>query len=132
MQIEEAGNDVRAWLEHVNEFLKDGQWKDAVETLRRVMENRGDRLIETSDRPAVADARVRRVRSGERILPDAVGGLAQRGLRKRWRSTASKSTRWPLRLYDEAIDAGQRSEAAARGRRTAAQFRGRSGAVATG
>lgn len=46
-QIEEAGNDVRAWLEHVNEFLKDGQWTDAVETMRRVMENRGDRLIET-------------------------------------------------------------------------------------
>jgi outer membrane protein assembly factor BamB len=45
-QIEEAGNDVRAWLEHVNEFLKDEQWTDAVETMRRVMENRGDRLIE--------------------------------------------------------------------------------------
>ena len=47
VQIEEAGNDVRSWLEHVNEFLKDEQWTDAVETLRRVMENRGDRLIET-------------------------------------------------------------------------------------
>ena len=47
VQIEEAGNDVRAWLEHVNEFLKDEQWSDAVDTLRRVMENRGDRLIET-------------------------------------------------------------------------------------
>ncbi len=32
LQVEEAGNEVRAWLEHVNEFLKDGQWKDAVET----------------------------------------------------------------------------------------------------
>ncbi len=58
VQIEEAGNEVRAWLEHVNEFLKDGQWKDAVETLRRVMENRGDRLIETS----------RRTRSGRRSV----------------------------------------------------------------
>jgi outer membrane protein assembly factor BamB len=46
-QVDEAGNDVRAWLEHVNEFVKDEQWTDAVETLRRVMENRGDRLIET-------------------------------------------------------------------------------------
>ncbi len=46
VQVEEAGNDVRAWLEHVDEFLKDEQWADAVETLRRVMENRGDRLIE--------------------------------------------------------------------------------------
>ncbi|MHB8951419.1 MAG: outer membrane protein assembly factor BamB family protein [Pirellulaceae bacterium] len=48
VQIEEAGNEVRAWLEHVNEFLKDEHWKDAVETLRRVMENRGDRLIEVA------------------------------------------------------------------------------------
>ena len=56
VQIEEAGNDVRAWLEHVNEFLKDEQWTDAVETLRRVMENRGDRLIETPRGRAMADA----------------------------------------------------------------------------
>jgi len=46
-QVDEAGNDVRAWLEHVQEFLKDQQWSDAVESLRRVLENRGDRLIET-------------------------------------------------------------------------------------
>lgn len=44
-QVEEAGNDVRVWLEHVTEFLREKQWTDAVETLRRVMENRGDQLI---------------------------------------------------------------------------------------
>ena len=44
-QVEEAGNDVRAWLEHVTEFLREKQWSDAVETLRRVMENRGDQLM---------------------------------------------------------------------------------------
>lgn len=47
VQVDEAGNEVRAWLEHVEAFLADAQWEDAVETLRRVMENRGDRLIET-------------------------------------------------------------------------------------
>jgi outer membrane protein assembly factor BamB len=51
LQLEEAGNDVRAWLEHVNEFLKEKQWTDAVETLRRVMENRGDQMIATAVDP---------------------------------------------------------------------------------
>lgn len=51
LQFEEAGNDVRAWLEHVSEFLREKQWSDAVETLRRVMENRGDQLIATSVDP---------------------------------------------------------------------------------
>ena len=51
LQLEEAGNDVRAWLEHVSEFLKEKQWTDAVETLRRVMENRGDQMIATAVDP---------------------------------------------------------------------------------
>jgi outer membrane protein assembly factor BamB len=44
-EVQAVGNDVLARLEHVNEFLGDEQWDDAVETLRRVMENGNDRLI---------------------------------------------------------------------------------------
>ncbi len=44
-EVQAVGNDVLARLEHVNEFLRDQQWDDAVETLRRVMENGNDRLL---------------------------------------------------------------------------------------
>ncbi len=44
-EVQTVGNDVLARLEHVNEFLGDEQWDDAVETLRRVMENGNDRLM---------------------------------------------------------------------------------------
>ncbi len=45
-QVEQAGNDVLAGLEHTREFVKDGQWADAVETLSRIMENHRSELIE--------------------------------------------------------------------------------------
>ena len=45
-QIQEVGNDVLAGLEHADEFIKGGQWSDAVETLARIMENQGEALIQ--------------------------------------------------------------------------------------
>ncbi|MFW6169718.1 MAG: hypothetical protein ACODAD_04445, partial [Planctomycetota bacterium] len=45
-QIEQAGNEVRAGLEHTDEFIEKGRWDDAVETLFRIVENHGDALIE--------------------------------------------------------------------------------------
>lgn len=50
-QVEEAGNDVLAGLDHVNELLRGQQWEEAVESLRRVMEDRGDRLIRVALAP---------------------------------------------------------------------------------
>ena len=53
-QIELAGNDVLAGLEHTGEFIKDGQWSDAVATLIRIMENHGQALIQA---PVTAPAK---------------------------------------------------------------------------
>ncbi len=50
-QVPEVGNDVLAALEHTGEFIADGQWSDAVETLARIMENQGDALIQTPVAP---------------------------------------------------------------------------------
>lgn len=44
-QIDEAGNDVLSHLQHIDEFLRSGQWEEAVESMRRIMETRGDRLL---------------------------------------------------------------------------------------
>ncbi len=51
-QVEQAGNDVLAGLEHATEFIKDAQWQDAVETVARLMENHGSALL-----PAPVSAR---------------------------------------------------------------------------
>lgn len=44
-QVPEVGNDVLAALEHTDEFIRGGQWNDAVETLVRIMENQSEVLI---------------------------------------------------------------------------------------
>ena len=53
-QIELVANDVLAGLEHAGQFIRDGQWNDAVETLCRIMENHGDALMEAAVSPDAA------------------------------------------------------------------------------
>jgi hypothetical protein len=48
-QLNLVSNEVRARLEHVAEFIRSEQWPEAVETLRQIMEDRGNSLIELPD-----------------------------------------------------------------------------------
>lgn len=50
ISLNEVDGAVRSHLERVKAFLADGQWDEAVETLRQLMQNSGDRLIEFRDR----------------------------------------------------------------------------------
>ncbi|MCA9219967.1 MAG: PQQ-binding-like beta-propeller repeat protein, partial [Planctomycetales bacterium] len=45
VQLDDIGGPERSHLDTVEAFLADQQWDEAVETLRRLMENEGDRMI---------------------------------------------------------------------------------------
>lgn len=50
VSLNEVDGAIQAHLERVKAFLADGQWGEAVETLRQLMESSGDRLIAFQDR----------------------------------------------------------------------------------
>jgi outer membrane protein assembly factor BamB len=50
VSLNEVDGAVRAHLQRVRAFLADGQWDEAVETLRQLMDDSGDRLIAITDR----------------------------------------------------------------------------------
>jgi hypothetical protein len=72
IRVDEAAGETRAHLERVDAFLKDDQWDEAVETLRRVMENRGDKIVPweaTGQAPSIGPSRYTTVRQyGHRQL----------------------------------------------------------------
>ena len=45
VSLDEADSAVRAHLERVKAYVSEGQWDEAVETLRQVMENHGRKVI---------------------------------------------------------------------------------------
>lgn len=45
VDLDEADSEVRSNLERVREYTADGQWDEAVETLRRLMESGGSKMI---------------------------------------------------------------------------------------
>lgn len=45
VQLDLADNVARSHLERIDRFLEAGQWDEAVETLRRIMEENGERMI---------------------------------------------------------------------------------------
>jgi outer membrane protein assembly factor BamB len=45
VNLDQADSAVRAHLERVRAYVTDGQWDEAVETLRQIMENHGARMI---------------------------------------------------------------------------------------
>lgn len=49
VQLDLADSTTRMQFTRVGEFLADGQWDEAVESLRRVMQRHGDRLVEVGD-----------------------------------------------------------------------------------
>lgn len=49
VNLDAATNTTQAHLQRIPEFLKNEKWDDAVDTLRRVMENEGERLIAVRD-----------------------------------------------------------------------------------
>ncbi len=57
VQLDEVDSSTQAHLERVDAFLADRQWDEAIETLRRIMEDFGDKMIRTrgsqDDRDAV-------------------------------------------------------------------------------
>jgi len=48
--VDRADSAVRTYLERVKEYLADGQWDEAVEALRRVMEESGGKLLGVTER----------------------------------------------------------------------------------
>ncbi|MGE3409542.1 MAG: PQQ-binding-like beta-propeller repeat protein [Pirellulales bacterium] len=50
ISLNEVDGAIQTHLQRVRAFQADGQWGEAVETLRRLMESSGDRLIEFQDR----------------------------------------------------------------------------------
>lgn len=50
IQIEEAGRTVETLLDRVDAYLVDGKWNEAVDTIRQVMENSGDKLLPVAPR----------------------------------------------------------------------------------
>src|SRR5437868_3169306 len=49
VHLDEADSAARAHLERVKAFISDGQWDEAVETLRQVAENYGTKVIAIAD-----------------------------------------------------------------------------------
>jgi len=47
--VDSIDGETRTHLERVRAFLKDAQWDEAIETLRRLMEDKGDKLVAISD-----------------------------------------------------------------------------------
>ena len=94
----------------LNEFLEDEQWADAVETLRRVMENRGDRLMET---PVDAQWQTLGFAAYVPLSEYCQLQLAAwhvRVLRRLWRSTVSRWKASRCAAYEEALAAGSESQ----------------------
>lgn len=88
---DEVGNEERAWLTHVDEFIADGQWQDAVEAMQRVMETRGDGLIALPGSTATA------VADGELLVPLRVYGQMRIAS---WQQRAPAA----LALYRQQVD----------------------------
>jgi outer membrane protein assembly factor BamB len=88
---DEVGHEERAWLAHVDEFITAGQWQDAVETLRRVMETRGERLIALSAGKAASGS------EGELLVPLRVYCQMQIAS---WQRRAPEA----LKLYRQQVD----------------------------
>jgi len=50
IQLDEADRNVRSYLARVDEYLADGQYDEAVKTIRQVMEESPDKLLPVTDR----------------------------------------------------------------------------------
>ena len=50
VRLDQVDGTVRTYLDRVKEYLADGQWDEAVETLRQVMEESGTKLIGVTER----------------------------------------------------------------------------------
>ncbi|MHB8898859.1 MAG: tetratricopeptide repeat protein, partial [Thermoguttaceae bacterium] len=48
VQVEEAGRTVQTYLDRVDAYLADKKWSEAVDSLRRVMEDSGEKLLRVS------------------------------------------------------------------------------------
>ena len=59
VELGEVDNAARAHLERVDRFLEAGEWDEAVETLRRLMDTDGEKMIPVDDGPARARGFVR-------------------------------------------------------------------------
>jgi hypothetical protein len=54
VEVALANGTARVYLDRVKEYLADGEWDDAVETLRQVMEESGDQLLAVTDQRYVS------------------------------------------------------------------------------
>ena len=54
VEVDRASGTARVYLDRVEECLADGQWDDAVQTLRQVMEESGDQLLAVTDQRYVS------------------------------------------------------------------------------
>ncbi len=91
IRLDEADSETRAHLERVEAFLAGGQWDEAVETLRRVTENRGEKLVPLPPASAPAAA-------GDRNYM-TVGQYGQ------WRLAAwAREAPEALQLYRDRVD----------------------------
>jgi hypothetical protein len=50
VQVAEADNVARSHLETIDRFVEAGQWDEAIEALRRLMDTDGDKLLALDDR----------------------------------------------------------------------------------
>ena len=49
VQFDDADNVARSHLERIDRFLEAGGWDEAIETLRRVMDTDGEKMIPVAD-----------------------------------------------------------------------------------
>lgn len=125
-QIEQAGNDVLAGIEHAEEFIKDGQWNDAVETISRLKENYGHELIEVPVSDLAGElgfARLipvstycqRKLASWQRRAPEALSAYRRRVDQpaRQWyeEAIASGNEKLLRRIVDELLLSGSGDQA---------------------
>jgi outer membrane protein assembly factor BamB len=106
VRIEEIEPSARVHLERVQQFLDAGQWNEAVDSLRRVMESDGQRLMAVSDagdRPLIRHVTVSRYCQG---ILSRWHEVAPQALEQYRREVDAVARRW----YEEAVAEGSESK----------------------
>jgi hypothetical protein len=101
VQLDEADNVARSHLERMERFLADGQWDEAVETLRGLMDESGDRVTRVPDDAANPFPRYVRFREYCQMRLAAFADEAPEALRVYRDRVDPLAERW----YQQGVDA---------------------------
>jgi outer membrane protein assembly factor BamB len=109
VHLDEPDSSTRAHLERVKAYLGDGQWDEAVETLRQVLESAGSQVIELADPKFLPRGDFRRYVSLADYCHAQIAALPAEALDLYRRRVDPLAERW----YEEGVAKGQQSALAA-------------------